>query len=210
MLWRSLALCGLALTLAPCAQAAEPIEGKTVYIDAGHGGEDSGAVGNGLFEKDINLAVSEHVTDKLKEEGANPVASRSDDHFLTLEERVAKASANQADLFVSIHVNSGVASASGTETYFQSDYEGENSRRLASDIQSQLVSSLQTRDRGVKESDFYVITYSQMCLCCLSGKWVLRLSENFSSSFGTASSLRKRWPRGNSHSTISVLVPSLK
>lgn len=41
---------------------------KTVYIDAGHGGEDSGAVGNGLFEKDINLAVSEHVTDKLKEE----------------------------------------------------------------------------------------------------------------------------------------------
>ncbi len=108
MLWRSLALCGLALTLAPCAQAAEPIEGKTVYIDAGHGGEDSGAVGNGLFEKDINLAVSEHVTDKLKEEGANPVASRSDDHFLTLEERVAKASANQADLFVSIHVNSGL------------------------------------------------------------------------------------------------------
>lgn len=50
MLWRSLALCGLALTLAPCAQAAEPIEGKTVYIDAGHDGEDSGAVGNGLFE----------------------------------------------------------------------------------------------------------------------------------------------------------------
>ncbi|MCY7756204.1 N-acetylmuramoyl-L-alanine amidase [Bacillus inaquosorum] len=162
MLWRSLALCGLALTLAPCAQAAEPIEGKTVYIDAGHGGEDSGAVGNGLFEKDINLAVSEHVTDKLKAEGANPVASRSDDHFLTLEDRVAKASANHADLFVSIHVNSGVASASGTETYFQSDYEGENSRRLATDIQSQLVSSLQTRDRGVKESDFYVITYSQM------------------------------------------------
>ncbi|KFF56083.1 hypothetical protein CM50_08610 [Bacillus subtilis] len=162
MLWRSLALCGLALTLAPCAQAAEPIEGKTVYIDAGHGGEDSGAVGNGLFEKDINLAVSEHVTDKLKAEGANPVASRSDDHFLTLEERVAKASANQADLFVSIHVNSGVASASGTETYFQSNFEGESSWRLASDIQSQLVSSLQTRDRGVKESDFYVITYSQM------------------------------------------------
>lgn len=162
MLWRSLALCGLALTLAPCAQAAEPIEGKTVYIDAGHGGEDSGAVGNGLFEKDINLAVSEHVTDKLKAEGANPVASRSDDHFLTLEDRVAKASANHADLFVSIHVNSGVVSASGAETYFQSDYEGENSRRLAADIQSQLVSSLQTRDRGVKESDFYVITYSQM------------------------------------------------
>lgn len=161
-LWRSLALCGLALKLAPCAQAAEPIEGKTVYIDAGHGGEDSGAVGNGLFEKDINLAVSKQVTDKLKAEGAHPVASRSDDHFLTLEDRVAKASANHADLFVSIHVNSGVASASGTETYFQSDYEGENSRRLAADIQSKLVSSLQTRDRGVKESDFYVITYSQM------------------------------------------------
>ncbi|KAF1679695.1 N-acetylmuramoyl-L-alanine amidase family protein [Bacillus sp. SKDU12] len=162
MLWRSLALCGFCLILAPYAQAAERIEGKTVYIDAGHGGEDSGAVGKGLFEKDINAAVSEHVTDKLKAEGANPVSSRSDDHFLTLEDRVAKARVNQADLFVSIHVNSGVASASGTETYFQSDHEGEKSRRLAANIQSQLVSSLKTRDRGVKESNYYVITYSQM------------------------------------------------
>ncbi|MGX4766528.1 N-acetylmuramoyl-L-alanine amidase family protein [Bacillus mojavensis] len=162
MLWRSLAICGLAFMLAPCAQAAEPIAGKTVYIDAGHGGKDSGAVGNGLLEKNINLAVSGHVVDKLKVEGAIPVATRMDDHFLTLEERVAKASANHADLFVSIHVNSGVSSASGTETYFQSDYEAENSQRLASDIQSELVSSLQTRDRGVKESDFYVITYSKM------------------------------------------------
>lgn len=125
----------------------------------------------GLFEKDINLSVSEHVTDKLKEEGANPVASRSDDHFLTLEERVAKASANQADLFVSIHVNSGVASASGTETYFQSDYEGESSRRLASDIQSEarffLTNERQGRER-IRLLRHYIFTNAK----CVGGAWV--------------------------------------
>ncbi|WP_258729477.1 N-acetylmuramoyl-L-alanine amidase family protein [Bacillus atrophaeus] len=163
VLYKSLAIFGLAaLVLAPEAKAAEPLEGKTIYIDAGHGGSDSGAVGNGLFEKNINLAVSNDVMDKLKNVGATAVASRTDDTFLSLEERVAKASMNGSDLFVSIHANSGVSSASGTETYFNSDYEAENSERLAADIQNELVPALDTTDRGVKEAEFYVITYSQM------------------------------------------------
>ena len=69
------------LLLAPSAYAAEPLQGKTIYIDAGHGGEDSGAGGNGLLEKNINLAVSNKVIAKLETEGAKPVASRTDDTF---------------------------------------------------------------------------------------------------------------------------------
>lgn len=114
------------------------MQGKTIYIDAGHGGEDSGAGGNGLLEKNINLAVSNKVIDKLETEGAKPVASRTDDTFLRLDERVAKASASQSDLFVSLHTNSAVSTASGTETYFNSTYEGADSERLASDIQRDL------------------------------------------------------------------------
>ncbi|PAE57693.1 hypothetical protein CHH90_22715, partial [Bacillus licheniformis] len=87
---------------------------------AGHGGEDSGAVGNGLLEKDVNLDVAMLVDEKLKEEGADTVASRTDDTFLTLEDRVAKASKNASDLFISIHANSAVPEASGTETYYNS------------------------------------------------------------------------------------------
>nr|MDH3164078.1 N-acetylmuramoyl-L-alanine amidase [Bacillus licheniformis] len=142
--------------------AAEPLSGKTVYVDAGHGGEDSGAVGNGSLEKDVNLEVAMLIDEKLKEEGADTVASRTDDTFLTLEDRVAKASKNASDLFISIHANSAVPEASGTETYFDSTYQAADSERLASDIQERLPDALGTRDRGVKESGFYVIKNSQM------------------------------------------------
>ncbi|WP_342496979.1 N-acetylmuramoyl-L-alanine amidase [Bacillus sp. FSL K6-2861] len=163
LLTKSAAALGAALLLlAPSAYAAEPLQGKTIYIDAGHGGEDSGAGGNGLLEKNINLAVSNKVIAKLETEGAKPVASRTDNTFLRLDERVAKASASQSDLFVSLHTNSAVSTASGTETYFNSTYEGADSERLASDIQQQLVTSLGMKDRGVKEAPFYVITYSKM------------------------------------------------
>jgi len=138
----------------PAAFAAEPLSGKTVYVDAGHGGEDSGAVGNGLLEKDVNLEVAKLVDEKLKEDGADTVASRTDDTFLTLEDRVAKASRNASDLLISIHANSAVPEASGTETYFDSTYQAADSERLPD--------ALGTRDRGVKESGFYVIKHSQM------------------------------------------------
>ncbi|MCP6681114.1 N-acetylmuramoyl-L-alanine amidase family protein [Bacillus nakamurai] len=156
------AFCAALMLLAPSVYAAEPIQGKTIYIDAGHGGGDSGASGSGLLEKNVNAAVSNRVIAKLSAEGAKTAVSRTDDTFLSLEERVAKASASQSDLFVSLHTNSGVTSAAGTETYFNSAYEGAYSERLASEIQHQLVSSLDTKDRGVKEAPFYVITYSKM------------------------------------------------
>ncbi|MBU8684203.1 N-acetylmuramoyl-L-alanine amidase [Bacillus haynesii] len=146
----------------PAVFAAEPLSGKTVYVDAGHGGEDSGAVGNGLLEKDVNLEVAKLVDEKLKEDGADTVASRTDDTFLTLEDRVAKASRNASDLLISIHANSAVPEASGTETYFDSTYQAADSERLASNIQERLPDALGTRDRGVKESGFYVIKHSQM------------------------------------------------
>lgn len=139
MLWRSLVLCGLVLMFVFCVQVVELIEGKIVYIDVGYGGEDSGVVGNGFFEKDINLVVLEYVMDKLKEEGVNFVVFWFDDYFLILEERVVKVSVNQVDFFVSIYVNLGVVLVLGIEMYFQFDYEGENSWCLVLDIQFQLV-----------------------------------------------------------------------
>ena len=155
LLMRSLVLLLFSfIAVFPAVFAAEPLSGKTVYVDAGHGGEDSGAVGNGLLEKDVNLEVAKLVDEKLKEDGADTVASRTDDTFLTLEDRVAKASRNASDLLISIHANSAVPEASGTETYFDSTYQAADSERLPD--------ALGTRDRGVKESGFYVIKHSQM------------------------------------------------
>ena len=79
-----------------------------VVIDPGHGGIDNGASApNGVHEKDIVLAYALALQELLVESGRFDVAlTREDDSFLRLEERVALARANKADLFISIHADS--------------------------------------------------------------------------------------------------------
>ncbi|MCW5722151.1 MAG: N-acetylmuramoyl-L-alanine amidase [Devosia sp.] len=79
-----------------------------VVIDPGHGGIDSGAeAGNGVKEKDIVLAFSLRLQELLVDSGRFDVAlTREDDTYLRLEERVALARANKADMFISIHADS--------------------------------------------------------------------------------------------------------
>lgn len=78
-----------------------------VVIDPGHGGVDNGATANGVHEKDITLAFALKLQDLLVSSGRFDVAlTREDDTFLKLEERVALARHNKADLFISIHADS--------------------------------------------------------------------------------------------------------
>ncbi len=79
----------------------------TVAIDAGHGGEDPGALGaNGSHEKDITLAVAKRLKQKIDaQENMRAVLIRDGDYFVPLAERVVKARALKADLFLSIHAD---------------------------------------------------------------------------------------------------------
>ena len=79
----------------------------TVAIDAGHGGEDPGAVGaNGTYEKHVTLAVARKLKQKLDSvENMRGVLIRDGDYFIPLAKRVNKARAVKADLFVSIHAD---------------------------------------------------------------------------------------------------------
>lgn len=95
----------------------------TVVIDAGHGGKDSGARGNGLREKDITLAVALKVGAYVRERlGVDVIYTRRDDRFIELRDRGRIANDAEGKLFVSIHVNSAPGAAArravGTETYF--------------------------------------------------------------------------------------------
>lgn len=93
----------------PAGGSELPIATKPlVVIDPGHGGIDSGAeAANGIKEKDIVLAFSLRLQELLVSSGRFDVAlTREDDTFLRLEERVALARTNKADLFVSIHADS--------------------------------------------------------------------------------------------------------
>lgn len=94
---------------APPTRRAAPAEKPIVIaIDAGHGGEDPGARSRrGLLEKDVSLALARRLATLVNgEPGLHGVLIRDGDYYVGLKERIAKARAANADLFVSIHANS--------------------------------------------------------------------------------------------------------
>lgn len=102
----------------------------TVVIDAGHGGHDSGALGNGYQEKKIALAVSEKLARNLSQD-YNVIMTRDSDYFIALSERAGISSIVNADLFISIHLNSGNYSANGAEVFVYQKNGTEYASRVA-------------------------------------------------------------------------------
>lgn len=122
---------GIILSLAACAELGPPgprlAQGTfhTIVVDAGHGGQDNGAVSsrrmpNVLREKDLTLDTALRVRNELRHAGFRVVLTRLDDHFVELDDRVATANRQGAGaILVSIHYNaSGDSRAQGAETYF--------------------------------------------------------------------------------------------
>ncbi len=92
----------------------------TVVIDPGHGGSNVGAGGvvEGLYEKRLTLILARSVARRLAAAGIDVVLTREDDTFVSLRERVRRAAAAKADLFVSLHANASPGrSQRGFETY---------------------------------------------------------------------------------------------
>lgn len=134
-----------------------------VVIDAGHGGEDPGAIGaSGLYEKDYTLSLSKKVKELLAREPQVEVyMTREEDVFLSSETRERPNFANSlsADIFVSIHGNTfDDPTVSGTETY----YYHQNSKLLANKIHQQLIEVTGFRDRGVKKENYFVLKDTTM------------------------------------------------
>jgi len=92
---------------------------RTVMVDAGHGGRDSGARGvGGLWEKNVNLQVAKLLGKQLEKMGFEVLYTRTTDKYVPLEARTAMANALKADLFVSVHCNAhGDPKSTGMETY---------------------------------------------------------------------------------------------
>jgi N-acetylmuramoyl-L-alanine amidase len=105
----------------PSPLASSPGNGFKIVIDPGHGGTESGAVGpSGTLEKDLTLAIARLLRSRLEARlPAQIVLTRDDDSNLDLVSRTAVANQNQADLFLSVHLNSAAAAeaARGAETY---------------------------------------------------------------------------------------------
>jgi len=107
----------------PAAPTAESPGVRTIVIDPGHGGSETGAISpSGVPEKELTLQLARELQAKLAQQLAvRIVLTRNEDAKLDLDTRTAIANQNKADLFVSIHLNSSLGSgAYGTETYFLS------------------------------------------------------------------------------------------
>jgi N-acetylmuramoyl-L-alanine amidase len=118
--------------LEPEGVETDPID--VIVVDAGHGGEDLGAVGpRGTKEKDIVLAVARELASLLeKDEAFQVILTRKDDTFIPLQDRAKTANDANADLFISIHANSAPKkSVRGFETFFLAAAKTDEARATA-------------------------------------------------------------------------------
>ena len=111
-------------------------KGKLIVIDPGHGGSDSGAVGNGLKEKSVVLATSKKLGALLQKRGYKVLYTRTTDVFINLRSRTAFAARKNADMFISIHANAApnakaALKMNGVETFFLSPARSERSKNAA-------------------------------------------------------------------------------
>ena len=124
----------------PKVDLKNPLKNIKITLDAGHGGSEIGAVGClGTKEKDVNLAISKNLKNKLEKLGAKVFMTREDDSYVGLYERVEKSNGFNADIFLSIHNNSLPDSmanrdATGTETYYFYPQSKELAKILAKTI----------------------------------------------------------------------------
>ncbi|SHE80848.1 N-acetylmuramoyl-L-alanine amidase [Caloramator proteoclasticus DSM 10124] len=200
------------------------LDGKKIVLDAGHGGDpkiryengkygDVGASVNNIYEKNINIAIVEKLSNILKNFGADIIYTRepNNDVAVTLEERVKIANSNLADMFISIHNNKAIkkengkdvlnTEVSGTEVFYTKyveyngkhyiykgevkegnivyvniqDVEGnklkvektkvkilEEDRRNLAKLVVDSIASLGFKNRGAKQSEYYVTRYTTM------------------------------------------------
>lgn len=131
--------------------------GKLVVIDAGHGGKDPGAEYKDLREKDLNLKIALKLNEILKIKGINTYMTRTDDSFISLDDRATIANDLNATLFLSIHNNAFNSSECGTETLYYPSIKG---KEFAFNIQNSLVKALGTKNRGIIERPKLVVLHA--------------------------------------------------
>ena len=147
--------------------ATGPLTGVRVLLDPGHGGDDGGAMGTAGYdapiEKELNLAVALAAKYRLEQLGATVLMTRSDDTYLTLDQRLEAIEDLRPDFFISLHHNStaltGDANQSkGTEAYWFYT-EGQP---LAAKLVANVCEVTGRQNRG-DNYDYYFVTRTNLC-----------------------------------------------
>ena len=150
------------------------LKGKKIAIDPGHGGSDSGAIGpTGVMEKNVTLKVALELKNLLVAEGATVYMTRTRDTEVSpkkgratdveeLQARCDIANAKEADIFISIHMDSFTNDAAkGTTGYYYAK-GSRQSRDLADKVRQGVIDQIGTPSRGTQSCNFYVVKHTDM------------------------------------------------
>jgi N-acetylmuramoyl-L-alanine amidase len=146
-----------------------------VCLDPGHGGSDTGALENGVAEKDVNLDIALRAKTVLEAKGFRVIMTRDADRAVSLAQRCAIANNAHAKLFVSIHNNARPPDTLGTTTYYFRD--SSPGRLLAAFVQQEVVWRINQPNRGIKASRLYVVRNVGMPAALLEGVFLTNKSE---------------------------------
>ena len=141
---------------------AKPLENVTIVLDAGHGGTDPGALPlggiDGPGEHDINLAIAQATKACLEKLGATVYLTRTDDTFLTLQQRRDITNSIKPDLFISMHHNSLEYTVDGTKSSgFESYYFSPQSKAVAERMAYRVSQTAERKNRGYYFGYYYVL-----------------------------------------------------
>jgi N-acetylmuramoyl-L-alanine amidase len=137
------------------------LTGKTIVIDAGHGGKDPGTTSaNGYKEKIVNLDVAQQIGQILRDKGHRVIMTRDSDEFVELEERAAIANRAKADVFVSIHADSSAKSNLTGFTIYVGRSGSWSSSKLADAIDNRMLET-GISSNGTKKADYRVLTHTR-------------------------------------------------
>lgn len=165
--------------------APKEMYSKIVVLDPGHGGTDSGAIGNGLKEKEvvqkIVLTYAKKYFDQNKD--IKVYYTRLSDTYPTLLGRANIANEVEADLFISVHINSATnTSAKGTEVFYHSTLNnttssGLSSSKVATYANTYLNAAVGSTNRGVKRSNLSVLRNTTMPGCLMEVAFISNSSD---------------------------------
>lgn len=144
------------------------LSGKTIVVDAGHGGPDSGATSGSTKEKDLTLSVAKLLSAELTEQGASVIMTRNTDVRIPLKDRSEIANKNGAAMFVSVHINSspGTNRSSGTMSFYH--MKNPDGMLLARCIQDEMIKVTglpnlgHVSDSRIYSTGFAVLRYSEV------------------------------------------------
>ncbi len=157
----------------------------TIVLDAGHGGDDYGTHSLGAskyHEKYLNLSTTLLIKNLLQQNGYKVIMTRTDDTFISLDERALFANQKKPTLFVSVHYNSAPSTAAeGIEIFYYQDNvdkgRTKKSKALAQAVLNKIIQRTEAKSRGVKQGNLAVLRGTEMPAILIEGGFMTNTAE---------------------------------